>query len=250
MRLMSCLFLSLLCAAPALAVPGPEEVVRDFYTARLQKPELGAPSGRVLAEYSSHLGPELVCLLGAALRYQDRLAEARPGDKAPFDDLDLYSSGGPVPTRFTLGALQQQKGGRASLTVRFHADADGQPDVQGWEDRVHLKIYRRDWVISDIEYLGNPAGAKQGSLDASLQRGLAGAAPVAGWNAQAMESCTLDSRAPAKRGKAAKGKKGSKAKAVKGRTTAKAGARTATAKKGATAKKSATAKKPASKKRR
>ncbi|MBS1207697.1 MAG: hypothetical protein H6R19_95 [Proteobacteria bacterium] len=202
--------LSFACSA-AFAYSGPAEVVQNFYTARLASQNSGVPSGRELADFSTYLGPELVCLLGAALRYDDKFELAHPGEKPPFAEGDLYSSSVEIPTRFTLGALHMQ-GGSASLPVHFYLDQADKPDTQGWQDLVHLKVIRKRWQITDIEYQGGTAFGNQGQLFSKLRETLVKATPVAGWNVRELDSCTLDKVAPAKSKSKAKGKHATKGK--------------------------------------
>lgn len=231
MRVLSGILILALGCSSAFAQRGPEDVVRDFYTARVASTSTGAPSGRELAEFSAYLGPELVCLLGAALRYDDKFAQARPDDKPPFVEGDLYSSSFTAPTRFSLGKLQQKSGG-ASIPVHFYLDDTDKPDATGWQDLVHLKIVRKRWAISDIEYQ-NSAGSNKGTLFSGLREKLENAEPVAGWSVRELDSCTMDKVAP--KGKAkSKAKTTSKTKAkvvAKPGTKAKAASKTTASKK-------------------
>lgn len=210
--LISLVLLTLGCSS-AFAQRGPADVVQGFYTARLASPGSGAPSGRELAEFSGYLGPELVCLLGAALRYNDKFSQARPDDKPPFVEGDLYSSSFETPTRFSLGKVQQTKTS-ASVPVHFYVDSADKPDSKGWEDVVHLNIVRTRWMITDVEYKGGFAFGNKGELFESLRAGLENAEPVTGWSVRELDSCTMDKVAPKKaKGKAkAKSKPTSKAK--------------------------------------
>jgi len=214
--------LSLACSA-AFAYPGPAEVVQNFYTARLASQSSGAPSGRELADFSTYVSPELVCLLGAALRYDEKFEQARPGEKPPFVEGDLYSSSFEIPTRFTLGALQMN-GGSANLPVHFYLDQADKPDTKGWQDLIQLKVIRKRWQIADIEYQGGSAFGNKGQLFAHLRESLEKAEPVAGWNVRELDSCTLDKVAPAKAKGKVKGKhvgKGKNKLASKSKATSK-----------------------------
>ncbi|MDP5239058.1 hypothetical protein Q9Q94_05920 [Uliginosibacterium sp. 31-16] len=216
MRVLSGILILALGCSSAFAQRGPEDVVRDFYTARVASTSTGAPSGRELAEFSAHLGPELVCLLGAALRYDEKFAQAYPDDKPPFVEGDLYSSSFTAPTRFSLGKLQQ-KAGSASIPVHFYLDDTDKPDTTGWQDLVHLKIVRKHWAIADIEYQAGTSN--KGTLFTSLREKLENAEPAAGWSVRELDSCTMD-KVPAK------GKTKAKAKTT-GKTKAKAVAKPA-----------------------
>lgn len=252
MRSVSRLFLAVLLLGSCVATQaarGPEDTVAGFYAARVRGGS-GVPSGRELAEYSSYLSPELVCLLGAALRYDDKFAQAHPGSKGPFAEGDLYSSSAQIPQRFVPGALQQS-GGSASLPVHFYLDAAAVPPADAasaavpgmslplplarsasrdWQDTVHLKIIRKRWLITDISYQGGAQAANQGELVARLRNGLQNATPVAGWKVSELDSCHIEAaaagsstashakgakakHAAARAGKATKASAGKKAKA-------------------------------------
>jgi hypothetical protein len=219
MRLHFATVLFTLVCTPVLAQRGPEEVVQGFYTSRLANQSSGAPSGRELADFSAYLGPELVCVLGAALRYNESFAQAHPNDKPPFAEGDLYSSSIETPTRFTLGKLQSGKTG-ASIPVHFYRDEEGKPDTKGWQDVVHLKISRTRWTISDVEYQGGFALGNKGSLFDNLRETLESSKAVAGWSARELDSCTMDKVAPAKAKAKGKGKnKGKSASKSKGKAS-------------------------------
>lgn len=192
----SLLILAFFCSS-AHAQRGPQEVVNDFYAARLGGASAGSPSGRELAEYSMHLGPELVCVLGAALRYNESFAEAHPEAKSAFTDGDLYSSNAEIPARFSLGKLRT-KGNSASLTVDFSKDLANTQDHLDWTDTVHLNLVSKRWRITDIEYQGTFESAKKGRLFSSLKEALHAAEPVPGWSVKELESCTMDKVAPKK----------------------------------------------------
>jgi hypothetical protein len=205
----ACFCLALLCT-PAHALLGPEDVVSGFYTTRLASQSSGTPSGRELAEFSIYLAPELVCLLGAALRYDESFLAANPDSKPPFAEGDLYSSSFEVPTRFTLGKLQQSKSG-AMIPVHFYRDEEGKPDTQGWQDLVHLKLTRKRWLISDVEYKGNFSSGNKGRLFETLHDTLDASQTLADWNPREIDACTMDTVKPKAK---AKNKAKPKAKAA------------------------------------
>lgn len=221
-RLLLPVTLSALVCNPAFAATGPSEVVNQFYTARLADGGSGTPSGRQLATYSTYLGPELVCSLGASIRYQDRFAQAHPDNPSGVFPNDLYSSSTTAPTEFKLGAASQS-GGLTTIPVHFTLKGDDDAAPKEWEDIVKLKLVRRHWQIVDIDYSGKLEGGNQGSLLATLRDGLRKAPEVEGWSSRELDACIMDN-VPAKgsakgHGKsrhaksALHGKKGSSAKA-------------------------------------
>lgn len=182
MRFLSLILLSL--SLPALAGSSPEEAANAFYSARLNSGSPGAPGGLELANYSGNLGPELVCLLGAARRYSDAYSKARPTEAAPFSDGDLYSGALAIPRAFNLGKASI-KGERATLSAGF-AFEDGQQR----ESTLQLKIHKRHWVIHDIELnQPNEVGLTGPTLIAGLRNLLDKNDPSIGWDARELDGC-------------------------------------------------------------
>ncbi|WP_018608407.1 DUF3828 domain-containing protein [Uliginosibacterium gangwonense] len=210
------LTLSVLAAVPAMAARGPADVVSAFYQLRVEKGNKGAPTGMELADYSTYLAPELVCRLGASLRYTDQLGKAVPDAKLPFTDRDLYSNQTEGPKRFKLGAAEV---GGQSGSIRVHLFRD-ETDNATWEDTVHVRMQRRHWVIQDIEY-----GDGSGSLIKTLDATLAHPDAASHWDSRELEACNVGQKSEqtsSRHGKAGKGKhaKAGKGKAGKGRAAA------------------------------
>lgn len=232
------LTLSVLAAVPAMAARGPADAVSAFYQLRVEKGNKGVPTGMELADYSNYLAPELVCRLGASLRYTDQLSKAAPDAKLPFTDHDLYSHQSEGPKRFKLGAAEI---GGQSGSIRVHLFRD-ESDSTGWEDTVRVRMQRRHWVIQDIEY-GDGSGSLIKTLDATLSHPDA----ASHWDTRELEACnvgqvgkqTSSRHSKASKGKHAKGKAGAHTS-----RTAKSGAKTsAKAKAGGKASASKTTKK-------
>lgn len=177
---------------PALASTGtPEETAQAFFTARLANDSLGAPSGMELADFSTYLGPELVCLLGAARRYNDAHLEALPDQPAPFSSGDLYSGGDRTPVRFTLGKATV-KSQRATLKASFEYE-DGEGGVSKREETLQMLTYKRRWVINDIEYSEAPAFTlPDQQLVAGLRHALGQGSKLADWDARQLAGCPVD----------------------------------------------------------
>lgn len=218
------LTLSVLAAVPAMAARGPADAVSAFYQLRVEKGNKGAPTGMELADYSNYLAPELVCRLGASLRYTDQLSKAAPDAKLPFTDQDLYSHQSESPKRFKLGAAEL---GGQSGSIRVHLFRD-ESDSTGWEDTVHVRMQRRHWVIQDIEY-GDGSGSLIKTLDATLSHPDA----ASHWDTRELEACnvgqvgekTSSRHSKAGKGKHAKGGKAAKGKGAHASRTAKSGAK-------------------------
>lgn len=175
------LALCLFASAAAQAVRGPAETVSSFYKLRIESGSNGTPSGRDLAGFSSYLAPELVCLLGASLRYRDQFSKTLPDRPLPLSEGDLYSSRLEGPTRFTLGAADGSR-----IPVHFY---HGESDEKGWEDVVKLTQVRGRWLISDVEYQ-SPSG-QSGSLVARLRATLSHPEAASKWDARELESCVI-----------------------------------------------------------
>lgn len=199
------LMLSLFATAPALAVQTPADVVNDFYKLRIAKATKGAPSGMELGDYSNYLAPELVCRLGASLRYSEQLSKNVPDAKLPFADLDLYANRNDSPTSFEVGK-SQLSGSSGRIPVHLSNDS------ASWENVVHVKMMKHHWVIDDIDY-ADKAGSLVDKLDETLSH------PVAEshWDSKELESCTLPQVSARSSRHGAKGRhhgKGSRAKAA------------------------------------
>ncbi|PLK50107.1 hypothetical protein [Uliginosibacterium sp. TH139] len=177
--------LILLCLSlPALAGASPEEAASAFYSARVGTGSLGAPGGLELANYSGNLGPELVCLLGAARRYSEAFSKTHPTETAPFEQGDLYSGAPALPNAFNLGKASI-KGERATLGAGF-----------AFEDGIHreatlqLRMHKRHWVIHDIEFSQPDAlGLGSPTLIAGLRALLEKNDDSIGWNARELSGC-------------------------------------------------------------
>lgn len=210
--------LALLCATSlaAHAASSPQETAQAFYSARLKSPVVGAPGGMDLASWSPWLGPELICLLGAARRYNDAFSATNPSEPPPFADGDLFSSAPTTPDRFNLGALEQ-RAGRATLQIEFLVDQPDSPS-RAWEDRLHMIQHKSRWVINDIEYQDTHHMADTGRLVTNLRKTLGAAPALPDWDARQLEGCPqgnelarlkaeqqrLEARAKAKKAKAKK----------------------------------------------
>lgn len=247
-RLLLPLVLSALLSPAVFAATGPAEVVTGFYTARLADGGTGVPSGRQLATYSSYLGPELVCTLGASIRYQDHFDQAHPDSPSGLFRTDLYSSGTSTPTSFTLGT-PSQAGGITSIPIHFTQKGNDEsiPPVE-WDDTVKLRLVRNRWLISDIDYSGTPEGGNQGSLMATLRDRLHGAPEVEGWSVRELDSCVMDSVPVKKASRHTKNRHTTKSSVHGKKTTSKASASAKKSTKSATSKKKSATKSSTKKK--
>jgi hypothetical protein len=191
MRFLPLVLLGLGCL-PVLAMAStPEDAAQAFYTARLASESMGAPGGMELAEFSTYLGPELVCLLGAARRYNDAHLATHPGQVPPFSHGDIYSGGEDHPTRFTLGKARIN-GQRATLSAQFEFQTEDGQSVQR-EDTLHMLLSKRHWVINDIEYGEAPSFAlPKKALVEGLREALGQASPELGWDAKQLDGCPVD----------------------------------------------------------
>ena len=175
------LVLCLFASVAVQAARGPVETVSGFYKLRIESGSNGTPSGRDLAGFSAYLTPELVCLLGASLRYRDQFSKTLPDRTLPFSEGDLYSSRPEGPTRFTLGAADGNQ-----IPVHFY---HGESDEKGWEDVVKLTQVRGRWLISDIEY--QSSADSHSSLVARLLATLSHPEAASKWDARELESCVI-----------------------------------------------------------
>lgn len=226
MRFLSLALFGLGCL-PVLAVAStPEDAAQAFYTARLASESMGVPGGMELADFSNYLGPELVCLLGAARRYNDAHLATHPGQVAPFAHGDIYSGAEERPTRFTLGKARVN-GQRATLSASFaYQTEDGRSFER--ENTLHMLLFKRHWVINDIEYGEAPSfELPKQELVGGLRDALGQARPELGWDAKQLAGCPVDGELAKlkatqqrKEAKASSGKKKSAKSSVHGKKKA------------------------------
>lgn len=219
--------LALFALSPALAARSPLDTVNQFYTLRLQHGAYDTPTGLDLAAFSSYLAPELVCMLGAAIRYSDQYARALPDQPRPFANIDLYASGPTLPSRFTAGS-SQTNGSNNTTQVSFSLDSTADTPATEWVDTVHVSLRRKRWLISDIEYGQPSTEAAPGSLMGRLREVLTHPHEAAQWDVRELGACVIEA-APVKatspaRSRAKKASAGTRAKPAKpakrARTTA------------------------------
>lgn len=176
---------------PALASTTPEEAASAFLNARISKGSLGAPGGMELADYSPYFSPEMVCLLGAARRFNDKHEQAKGTEttpSSPFASGDLYSGSAAMPLSFKLGTARI-RGSQASLPVSFETlAADGSTSTR--ESTLVMNNQKRRWVIADIEFGAEPETPPR---DLKLLAGLRGVleqtSPDIGWDAKELAGC-------------------------------------------------------------
>ena len=188
--------LALFALSPVLAARSPLETVNQFYTLRLQNGAYDTPTGLDLAAFSSYLAPELVCMLGAAIRYSDQYAKALPEQARPFANVDLYARGPTLPARFSTGSsLTNGSSNKTQVTFSLDNVADG-PSTE-WTDTILVSLRRKRWLISDIEYGNGPADASQGSLMTRLRDVLTHPHEAAQWDVRELGACVIEA-APVK----------------------------------------------------
>lgn len=222
---------SFFALSPAIAARGPAETVSGFYNLRLQNGSSGVPSGLELAAFSSYLAPELVCMLGAAMRYSDQYAKTLPDKAPPFAEGDLYSSSPLIPSRFTSGSASSS-GSKSEVHVRFFRDDTPELSDKGWEDLVHVSLQRRKWLISDIEYKGDFPDAVQGSLLARLRETLTHPDEASRWDPRELSACRIEAT-PAKSASKQKAKKRGKLNTAKAKVAPRTKAKAAPTKRSA-----------------
>lgn len=191
MRFLSVFLVGVSCLPMLAMASSPEDAAQAFLAARLATETMGAPGGLELADFSQYLGPELVCVLGAARRYNDAYLEARPGEVPPFAHGDLYSGAEERPARFTLGKTVMN-GQRAKISAQFEYEgADGQSFQRS--GTLHMLLHKRHWVINEIDYGEAPAipMPRQG-LVTGLREALDHANPEIGWSERQLDGCPVD----------------------------------------------------------
>lgn len=192
MRFLTFVLLGLSCLPAMAQTSSPQAAAKAFYDSRLGgNTSMGAPSGLELATYSTYLGPELVCLLGAAKRYNDAFMEKNPSSVAPFAHGDLYSGAEEQPASFDLGK-PRINGQRATMTVHFVYDLDEGLHFER-QNTLHMLLHKRRWVINDIEFGQPPAiDLKAAELVGGLREALNHANPDIGWKGNQLDGCPVD----------------------------------------------------------
>jgi Protein of unknown function (DUF3828) len=136
-------FLAASVSASALPELNPVEVVRQFYSWRLENGTAAAPEKAELDGMREWLTDELACLSDAASKYNDFIMRSFNA-KPPYTDGDLYSGAFGMPDHFDVGAAQINRSD-ATVGVRFVKEGGS------WSDTVHLRKTANKWRISDVE---------------------------------------------------------------------------------------------------
>jgi hypothetical protein len=155
---------------PLQSFAGPVDVVKDFYTVRIQSGITGAPTPEQLELIAPYLSAELQTLLRKSRELHDREAKEYPDEKPAFTEGDLFSSLFEGPTSFEI-IYDELQGDIHRVSVRFtYTDEQG---MTRWTDNVLVRPEDDHYVITDIEYLGDWDFSNKGTLLSSLRNGLA-----------------------------------------------------------------------------
>lgn len=161
----SLLLLPLLAACAPKAKVEPTAVVEAFYAELLTHPVVGAPNAGDLPRIVPFLADSLRADLERIGREHDSAARARPDDKPPFADGDLFTSLFEGPTAFWVMATQDTPA--PAVLVHFeHREANSSV---AWVDTVYVARRDTSWAITDIAYGGTWPMANKGRLRANLR---------------------------------------------------------------------------------
>ncbi len=158
------------------ASDSPSEVVGGLYCILLDSQVTGAPTAGQLAAMEPHLSAELLDLLQAAGALRDSEATARPDEKPPFVEGDLFSSLFEGPTGMAI--LADAQGAATSRVVMQFSDDRVNPAIS-WTDTVVVTEEDGRLVIADVVYGGTWDFANRGSLLETLRVGLDATTPTA-----------------------------------------------------------------------
>jgi hypothetical protein len=148
----------------------------------------GAPDAQALKALQPVLTPALHCLLQQADVLRSAIAKARPDEKPPFVEGDMFSSLWEGPSAFRIASVESQRH-TARVLVRFvHAPGAGQAPVV-WQDALHLQRTASGWRVADVEYLGKWDFAQKGRLRAGLVAALGERDPAAPAVPAAVKTC-------------------------------------------------------------
>lgn len=147
----------------------PADAARGFYEIAIESGVSGAPTTDQLTALAPYLSGELRSLLAEARAVSVAEAVARPDEKPPYVEGDLFTSLFEGPTRFEI--VGDTPGGTAGrVAVRFSYDRTSPPVV--WTDTVVVADEDGRPVVADVIYGGTWQVANRGSLAASLHREL------------------------------------------------------------------------------
>lgn len=182
--------LAVVWAAPAMAAQplSLQQAAERFLTWHHSAAVRGAPDAQALKALQPVLTPALHCLLQQADVLRSAVAKARPEDKPPFVEGDMFSSLWEGPSAFRLASVDSQRH-TARVQVRFvHAPGGDQAPVV-WQDALHLQRTDSGWRVADVEYLGKWDFAPKGRLRAGLVAALGERDPAAPAVPAAVKAC-------------------------------------------------------------
>lgn len=131
----------------------------------LQK-QRGLPQGEDWQALRSWMSPELVGLIEAAQQEQAEFTKARPDEKPPWVEGDLFSSLFEGVQSFTLGPVRVQSNQAEVPVACVHEEGGHRAE---WTDVLILVQTAQGWRLDDVNYGGSWAFANTGSLKAALR---------------------------------------------------------------------------------
>jgi len=149
-----------------------EKVIRGFYQQHLKAHNPGIPGADELKQLQPFLSPMLFALLSKASDAEARYrAAATDGVPPPLVNGDLFTSLFEGATSFSLDSCESENN-RASCTVRFRyraSSSDAKDDSdESWRDKLLLVRQNQQWLIDDIEFIGNSQSAQTEYLTDTL----------------------------------------------------------------------------------
>jgi hypothetical protein len=143
-------------------------MLEKFYTYHLRNQDSGVPDDYRMDLYRPYLSQRLIALMERARRHRAQAIAARPDEKPPFVDGDLFSSLFEGPTGFAIGKPIRLNDDNQRVPIVFSNVVRGEKPVR-WTDYAVMVHEETGWKLDDIEYGGQWAFAQQGRLSDALQ---------------------------------------------------------------------------------
>jgi hypothetical protein len=144
----------------------PTTVAKNFYAKYLELKIRGLPDSDQLKGISPFFSSEIIAIIKADLRKQERFIKKHPDEKPPWNEGDLFSSLFEGATSYKIGATRVT-GNAAQVDVKL-TNAEGTPQST-WNDTALLKLTGGRWAITNILFKGKWQFKSGGSLLKALK---------------------------------------------------------------------------------
>jgi hypothetical protein len=158
----------------ATADDGVEEVrraVTGFYNTYVKARPQGVPREKEMVKLRPYLSKALDQNLKQARQAEQQYQKANRGAVPPLIEGDLFTSLFEGATAFRLISCEVRKD-VASCGIEFTSINPADRSPFKWQDKVHLVLESRRWLIDDVEYLGNWEFMHKGRLKTVLRQAI------------------------------------------------------------------------------